>query len=76
MAKSANNKKSIETLLNNKITSIKNEIEKLEKELQQAQVILADYNKNRTTIETILGLQSAPDVASSPTKRAKKINQN
>lgn len=72
MTKSANDKKSIENLLNNKISSIKNEIEKLEKELQQAQVILADYNKNRTTIETILGLQSAPDIAGTPKKRVKK----
>jgi F0F1-type ATP synthase membrane subunit b/b' len=71
MAKSVTEKKSIENLLSNKITSIKNQIDKLENELQQTQTILVDYNKNRTTIETILGLQSAPDVAA-PRKRVRK----
>ncbi|WP_316841374.1 hypothetical protein [Pedobacter gandavensis] len=61
--KSVSAEKSIEVLIDNKIERVKNEIAKLQKELDQLSVIKADYDKNRTTIETILGLQSAPDLA-------------
>jgi uncharacterized small protein (DUF1192 family) len=53
----------IEELINNKIAVINQEIEKLKTELKQFQKLKEDYELNRHSIETILGLQNAPDLA-------------
>lgn len=54
---------SIEQLLVNKIASIKAQIAALQEELKQAEHIKKDYDVNKVTIESILSLQSAPDVS-------------
>ena len=61
--------KSIAESIDEKINSIKSEQEKLAAELKHWQKVASDYETNRTTIESILGIHNAPDLAVKKTRR-------
>lgn len=56
-------KTDIEKQISGKIKSIETDIKNLQEQLKHWQKIASDYETNRTTVESILSLQVAPDLA-------------
>jgi len=54
---------SVEQNINNKIASIEEQIKTLQADLKHWQKVASDYETNRVTIESILSVHNAPDVA-------------
>ncbi|WP_449439631.1 hypothetical protein [Pedobacter steynii] len=66
-------KNQIQKNIDSKIASIQKEISTLETELAKWQKVASDYETNRVTIESILEVHTAPDLAKKPRKpRASK----
>ncbi|WEK20353.1 MAG: hypothetical protein P0Y49_04260 [Candidatus Pedobacter colombiensis] len=56
-------KSTIEKKIDSKVKSIQNHIKKLQDDLMHWQKIASDYETNRETIESILSVHNAPDLA-------------
>lgn len=61
-------KSTIEKKIGSKIKFIQNQIKKLQNDLVHWQKIASDYETNRETIESILSVHNAPDLAGNTVK--------
>ncbi len=65
----------IEETIGKKIESIKSEIQALQEQLDHWEKISEDYQVNRSTIESILSVHQAPDIAAQQGKSSKKASK-
>ncbi|GGC51353.1 hypothetical protein GCM10011387_00950 [Pedobacter quisquiliarum] len=65
----------IEDTIAKKIDSIRNEIQALQEQLDHWEKISNDYQMNRSTIESILSVHQAPDLAEKEGKTTKKASK-
>jgi uncharacterized protein YoxC len=65
----------IEDTIAKKIDSIRNEIQALQEQLDHWEKISNDYQMNRSTIESILSVHQAPDLAGKEGKTTKKASK-
>lgn len=66
-------KNQIEKTIESNRKRIQKQIDKLQEELKHWDKIASDYETNRVTIESILSIQSAPDLGKSKTTRGRKV---